>query len=171
MADLKITQLPSASAASTTEVLPIVQGGATEQITVENLAVGIFDSTSAASYVNRITGSWTVPTGSSTQGFTVDWNYSYQMWVIGNIPNGIISWNATVNVTNANVPIVGSQYGWYYIAGNALVLTSIPSQIVGENGVISTTSVSTTTSNTFEFGITNNSGTSQIINWGYIKTR
>ena len=113
MADLKITQLPSASAASTTDVLPIVQGGATEQITVENLAVGIFDSTSADSYVNKVTGSWSVPTGSSTQSFTVDWNYSYQMWVIGNIPNGIISWNANVNVTNANVPIVGSQYGWY----------------------------------------------------------
>jgi hypothetical protein len=42
---------------------------------------------------------------------------------------------------------------------------------VGENGVISTTSVSTTTSNTFEFGITNNSDTTQTINWGYIKIR
>jgi hypothetical protein len=170
MANQKITQLPSASAASTTDVLPIVQGGSTDQITVENLAVGVFNSTSADSYVSKVTGSWSVPTGPSTQSFTVDWNYSYQMWVIGNIPNGIISWNANVNVTNANVPIVGSQYGWYYVAGNELVLTSIPSQIVGENGVISTTTVSTTTSNTFEFGITNNSDTTQTINWGYIKT-
>jgi hypothetical protein len=171
MADLKITQLPSASAALTTDVLPIVQGGSTDQITVENLAVGIFNSTSADSYVSKVTGSWSIPVGASTQSFTVDWNYSYQMWVIGNIPNGIISWNATVNVTNANVPIVGSQYGWYYLAGNALVLTSIPSQIVGENGIISTTTVSTTTSNTFAFGMVNNSETTQTINWGYIKTR
>jgi hypothetical protein len=170
MADLKITQLPSASVSSTTDVLPIVQGGVTEQITVENLAVGVFNSTSADSYVNKFTGSWEIPAGASTRSFTVDWNHSYQMWVIGNIPNGIISWNATVNVTNANVPIVGSQYGWYYVDGNALVLTSIPDQIVGVNGVISSASFATTTSNTFEFGITNNSGTTQTINWGYIKT-
>jgi hypothetical protein len=117
----------------------------------------------------KITGSWTVPTGASTRSFTVDWNHSYQMWVMGNIPNGIISWNANVNVTNANVPIVGAQYGWYYVDGNALVLTSIPDQIVGVNGVISSASFATTTSNTFEFGITNNSGETQTINYGYIK--
>jgi hypothetical protein len=116
----------------------------------------------------KTTGTWTVPPGASTRSFTVDWNRSYQMWVIGNIPNGIISWNASVNVTNANVPVVGNQYGWYYPEGNALVLTSIPPQIVGVNGAISTTAFSTTTSNTFEFGITNNSGTSQEISWGYI---
>ena len=121
------------------------------------------------SFPSKTTGSWTVPAGTSTRSFTVDWNHSYQMWVIGNIPNGIISWNANVNVTNANVPIVGSQYGWYYVDGNALILTSIPAQIVGVNGAISTTSFSTTTSNTFEFGITNNSGTTQTINYGYIK--
>jgi hypothetical protein len=121
------------------------------------------------SFPSKTTGSWTVPAGTSTRSFTVDWNHSYQMWVIGNIPNGIISWNANVNVTNANVPIVGSQYGWYYVDGNALILTSIPAQIVGVNGAISTTSFSTTTSNTFEFGITNNSGATQTINYGYIK--
>jgi hypothetical protein len=121
------------------------------------------------SFPSKTTGTWTVPAGASTQSFTVDWNHSYQMWVIGNIPNGIISWNATVNVTNSNVPIVGSQYGWYYAEGGALVLTSIPEQIVGVNGDISTTSFATTTSNTFEFGITNNSGATQTINYGYIK--
>jgi hypothetical protein len=121
------------------------------------------------SFPSKTTGTWTVPTGTSTRSFTVDWNHSYQMWVIGNIPNGIISWNATVNVTNSNVPIVGSQYGWYYAEGGALVLTSIPAQIVGVNGDISTTSFATTTSNTFEFGITNNSDTTQTINYGYIK--
>jgi hypothetical protein len=121
------------------------------------------------SFPSKTTGTWSVPAGTSTRSFTVDWNHSYQMWVIGNIPNGIISWNANVNVTNANVPIVGSQYGWYYVDGNALILTSIPAQIVGVNGAISTTSFATTTSNTFEFGITNNSGTTQTINYGYIK--
>ena len=123
----------------------------------------------ASSFPLKTVGTWTVPAGASVQSFTVDWNHSYQMWVIGNIPSGIISWNATVNVTNANVPIVGSQYSWYYVDGNALVLTSIPAQIVGVNGAISTASYSTTTSNTFEFGITNNSGTTQTITYGYVK--
>jgi hypothetical protein len=89
------------------------------------------------------------------------------MWVNGNIPNGIVTWNATVSTSNTNVPAIGSQYGWYYAAGNALVLTSMPAQIVGTAGVISTATVATTSSNVFTFGITNNSGSSQVINWGY----
>jgi hypothetical protein len=138
---------------------------------LSNIPSGIVSGSTqlTTSFPSKTTGTWTIPTGASTQSFTVDWNHSYQMWVIGNIPNGIISWIANVNVTNANVPIVGSQYGWYYVDGNALILTSIPAQIVGVNGVISTTSFGTTTSNTFEFGITNNSGTTQTINYGYIK--
>jgi hypothetical protein len=90
------------------------------------------------------------------------------LWVRGNIPNGILVWNATVTLSNTNVPAVGTQYGWYYSAGNQLVLTSIPNQIVGTAGSISTTSVVTTTSNVFTFGITNNSGSSQTIQYGYI---
>jgi len=43
MADLKITQLPSASIATGSNVLPIVQGGTTDQITVTNLGQGIFN--------------------------------------------------------------------------------------------------------------------------------
>jgi len=42
MADLKISQLPSASIPSGSDVLPIVQGGVTDQVTVTNLAQGIF---------------------------------------------------------------------------------------------------------------------------------
>jgi hypothetical protein len=43
MADLSISQLPSASIATGSNVLPIVQGGVTDQITVTNLAQGIFN--------------------------------------------------------------------------------------------------------------------------------
>jgi len=43
MADLQITQLPSASIATGSNVLPIVQGGVTEQITVTDLAKGILN--------------------------------------------------------------------------------------------------------------------------------
>jgi hypothetical protein len=91
------------------------------------------------------------------------------MWVNGNIPNGIVNWNATVTLSNTNVPAVGVQYGWYYLAGNALVLTSIPSHIVGTAGSISTSAPPVLNSNTFTFGITNNSDSSQIVYYGYTK--
>jgi hypothetical protein len=90
------------------------------------------------------------------------------MWVNGNILNGIVMWNATVSLSNTNVAAVGTQYGYYYLAGNALVLTSIPNQIVGTAGTIVTTAYGGSTSNVFTFGITNNSGASQVVYWGYI---
>ena len=113
-------------------------------------------------------GSWTLATGSNTVSITVPLNGNYQMWVNGNIPNGIVEWNATVNVSNPNVPAIGTQYAWYYATGNALVLTAIPNQIVGTAGVISSsTSYVGTTSNVFSFGIRNNSTSTQTVNWGY----
>jgi hypothetical protein len=91
------------------------------------------------------------------------------MWVNGNIPNGICVWNATATVTNSNVPVIGVQYAWYYLTGNALVLTSIPTQIIGTAGTISTSSPAVANTNVFTFGITNNSGASRVINWGYTR--
>jgi hypothetical protein len=117
----------------------------------------------------KTTGSWTLAAGVNTVSFTVPLNGTYSMWVTGNIPNGIVVWNATVTVTNNNVPVIGQQFSWYYPSpGNALVLTSIPAQIIGTAGAISnaTPSVGNTT-NVFEFGITNNSGASQIVNYGW----
>jgi hypothetical protein len=123
------------------------------------------------SFPSKTTGTWTLPAGASIQSFTVEAGHTYSMWVNGNIPNGIITWNATATLSNTNVPVVGSQFGWYYVDGNALVLTSIPDQIIGTNGGIITlpSSYSPNTSNVFKFGITNNSGTTQTINYGYIK--
>jgi hypothetical protein len=119
--------------------------------------------------ISTTTGSWDLSAGTNTVSFTVTAGESYVMWVNGNIPNGIVNWNATVTLSNSNVPAIGVQYGWYYLVGNALVLTSIPSQIVGTAGSIVTTSPIVSNSNTFTFGITNNSGVSQIIYYGYIK--
>jgi hypothetical protein len=116
-----------------------------------------------------VTGNWVLSTGANTVSFTVTAGQSYVMWVNGNIPNGIINWNATVTLSNSNVPVIGVQYGWYYLAGNALALTSIPSQIVGTAGSISTSASAVSNSNTFTFGITNNSGTSQTVYYGYTK--
>ena len=118
---------------------------------------------------DRVTGSWTLASGANTVSLTVPINGTYSIWVRGNIPSGIVSYTATVVVTNTNVPVLGTSYGWYYVDGNQLVLTSIPTQIIGTVNNISTASVSTTTANVFTFGITNNSGTAQVVNWGYTR--
>jgi hypothetical protein len=126
------------------------------------------DSTVQTTAYKSSSGSWTLATGSNTVSITVPTNGNYTMWVNGNIPNGIVNWNATVNVSNTNVPAIGSQYAWYYALGNALVLTAIPDQIVGTVGVISTSnSYVGNTANVFTFGITNNSTSTQVIAWGY----
>ena len=117
----------------------------------------------------KTTGNWTLAPGVNTVSLTVPLNGTYSIWVNGNIPNGIITYTATAVVTNNNVPVLGSSYGWYYAAGNALVLTSIPTQFVGTVNNISNAVVATTTANVFTFGITNNSGANAVVNWGYTK--
>ena len=134
-------------------------------VTVNNGSSG----TSGESGNAPVTGSWNLTTGANSVSFTVPAGQSYVMWVNGNIPNGIVNWNATVTLSNSNVPVVGAQYGWYYLAGNALALTSIPNQIVGTVGTISTSSPAVSNSNSFTFGITNNSGSPQIVYYGYTK--
>lgn len=139
----------------------------TGNITASNLSLS--GNIAATNAVVKTTGSWTVTTGANTYSFTVPSNESYIMWVRGNIPNGIITWNARVSLTNTNVAAIGEQYGYYYVTGNALVLTSMPNQIVGTSGSIITTDPGSSTTNVFTFGITNNSGSSQTVDYGYIK--
>jgi hypothetical protein len=121
--------------------------------------------------VTRFEDVWTVPTGNSTQSFTVDGNNSYQMWVEGNIPNGIIAWNATVTVTNTNVPVIGQQFAWNYEGGgNILMFNSIPAQIIGTAGSISNAEPAVgNTTNVFSFGINNASGNVANVRYGWIK--
>jgi len=162
MANTKISALPLYTGNTTGAYLVMDNSGLTEtyKVTKETLL---------GAAVTTVTGSWTLTTGANTVSFTVTAGQSYVMWVNGNIPNGIVNWNATVTLSNSNVPVIGVQYGWYYVAGSALVLTSIPSQIIGTAGTISTSSPAVSNSNTFTFGITNNSGTSQVVYYGYTK--
>jgi hypothetical protein len=120
--------------------------------------------------VTRFESSWTVPVGNSTQSFTVTGNNSYQMWVEGNIPNGIIVWNATVSVTNTNVPVIGQQFAWNYEGGgNVLMLTSIPAQIIGTAGAIANAQPVFANTNVFSFGINNTSGGNATVRYGWIQ--
>jgi hypothetical protein len=128
------------------------------------------DGTAQTTAYARTTGSWTLSTGSNTVSFEVPQNGTYSMWVRGNIPNGIVVWNADATVSNSNVPAIGRQDAWYYETGNQLVFDSIPDQIISTAGTISTASgYAGTTSNVFAFGITNNSTSSQIVEWAYTR--
>ena len=166
MANTKISQLPTFTGDTTGAYLVMDNSGLTESFKVskETLFSGY-----TTNVVSPVSGSWTLSAGTNTVSFTVTAGQSYVMWVNGNIPNGIVNWNATVTLSNSNVPVIGVQYGWYYLAGGALVLTSIPSQIVGTAGSISTSAPAGSNTNTFTFGITNNSGASQVVYYGYIK--
>jgi hypothetical protein len=96
---------------------------------------------------------------------------TYTMWVKGNIPNGIIIWNATVSVSNSNVPAIGTQYAWNYTGGGTPIeLIDLPNQIRGTAGGISTDATyAGTTSNRFDFNISNGSGSAQTVYYGYTK--
>jgi hypothetical protein len=166
MANVQIANLPTYTGNTSGVFLVMNNSGNTEsfKVTKETLFSGYSQNA-----ISPVTGSWTLSADTNTVSFTVPAGQSYVMWVNGNIPSGIVNWNATVTLSNTNVPAIGVQYGWYYLAGNALVLTSIPSQIVGTAGSISTSSPAALNTNTFTFGITNNSGSSQIVYYGYIK--
>jgi hypothetical protein len=130
----------------------------------------VVDSTGVSQLANRVEGSWTVTAGTNNYSFTVPANGAYHMWVRGNIPNGIISYVATVHITNPNVPVIGSQRGYNYTdGGSPILLTSMPTQFVGTEGTIATGSISGTTNNVFVFGISNTSGSNQTVYWGYTK--
>jgi len=132
---------------------------------VDSTGTSVFDSR-----VTKVNSSWTVTPGTNTYSFTLDINAAYNVWVRGNIPNGIITYIATISITNSNVPVIGTQYAWNYTgAGSPISLTSIPNQVIGTAGTISTATVATTTSNRFDFGISNTTGSNQTVLWGYTK--
>ena len=134
-----------------------------------NVTGSIVTGTITGNVVTKSSGSWTVATGNNTYSITVPINDNYLIWVRANIPNGIIAYQATVSVTNSNVPVLGTQRAWNYTGGGSpILLTTMPTQIVGVEGTISTAVVATTTSNQFDFGFNNSSGSSQTVYWGYI---
>jgi hypothetical protein len=154
---------------SNTEAEITVEGDITATGTV-TAAIFSGNGTSLTGVATKDSGTWIVPPGNSFHSIIVPINGVYQLWVRGNIPNGIISYIATVNVTNSNVPVLGTQRAWNYIdAGSPILLTSLPAQIIGTEGQISTVTETTTPSNSFAFGITNNTLEDVTVAYGYTK--
>jgi hypothetical protein len=118
----------------------------------------------------RFESSWTVPTGNSTQSFTVGANETYYLWVDCNIPNGILAWNATATVSNTNVPVVGAQYAWVYNGGGSPIdFVSIPNQFVGTaNTIVRSNTAPSATTNRFDFGLNNTSGGNVTVRYGWV---
>jgi len=116
----------------------------------------------------QTTGLWTVTPGTNTYSFTVP-SGTYAMWVSGNIPNGIIVWNATATITNTNVPVVGQQYAWVYNGGGTPIdFVSIPNQFVGTgNAIVRSNTAPSSTTNRFDFSINNTSGGNANVSYGY----
>jgi hypothetical protein len=117
----------------------------------------------------KVTGSWNVPNG--TNNFTIGLSPgTYIIWVNGNIPNGIITYNALVTITNTNVPVAGNYSSWVYTGGGTpLDFTSLPDQIVGSGTTARSSTYSGSNSNNFIFGIRNTTSTTYQVNYGYIK--
>jgi hypothetical protein len=128
------------------------------------------DGSELSNVAIKTTGTWTVTTGTNTYSITVPASGTYQIWVRGNIPNGIITYLATAVVTNTNVPVVGAQYAWVYNGGGTPIdFTSIPNQFVGTaNTIVRSSTAPSATTNRFDFGINNTSGSSQTVYWGYV---
>jgi hypothetical protein len=117
----------------------------------------------------KVTGSWNVPNG--TNYFTIGLSPgTYIIWVNGNVPNGIITYNALVTITNTNVPASGNYSSWVYNGGGTpLDFIFLPDQIVGSNTIVRSSSYSGSNSNNFIFGIRNTTSTNYQVNYGYIK--
>jgi len=167
MANVQIANLPTYTGNTNGAFLVMNNSGNTEsfKVTKETLLSGYSQNA-----ISPVTGSWTVTPGTNNYSFTVDINNTYNLWVLANIPNGIIVYNATVSVSNSNVPVIGVQYAWNYTGGGSPILfTSIPAQIIGTAGAISTDSTVVTSTNTFVFGIQNNTVSGITVNYGYLK--
>jgi len=126
MADLKISQLPSASIATGSNVVPIVQGSATDQITVTNLGQGIFNlnlplTTSAITNPNYIDFN----TGSATPA----WKSGRVFW--DNTESCLAVYNAEADIT-LNV----GQENWTRVwnASGGVISNGKPVRISGTHG-------------------------------------
>jgi hypothetical protein len=93
------------------------------------------------------------------------------MWLRAVVDNGVIAYNATFTITNANLPVLGQQQAYAFSgAGTVLDFTSLPNQIVGTSGSVTRSpTILGTPANQFTFVIQNDSGEVVDLHYGYTK--
>jgi hypothetical protein len=138
----------------------------TGQLLAYNGTTWVNSSTGAA-----VTGSWNVVPGEQTYSFDVPPGAAYNVTVIGNIPNGIITYQGQLCITNTNVAATGWWQAVNYSGGGTPIrFVQVPPTIGAMNSVInSDMSGFPQPSNTLRFVINNTSGSNQTVNWSYIK--
>jgi hypothetical protein len=155
MADSKISALPAASTPlAGTEVLPIVQGGITEQVSVANLTAGRAVGALSLSVTQGITGG----SGFQVSGFT---SYRSSGASASSPGDAAIYYNAATGYTLQ--ARAGSSYDWSLInPGNANYIARVPTgtlnfEIAGGNLVMSTSGKG------IDFSATPGTGTSELL--------
>ena len=116
-------------------------------------------------------GTFTLGLGTNAISITLEVNATYTMWLRATVDNGVIAYNATVTITNVNLPVLGQQQAYAYSgAGTVLDWVSLPTQIVGTAGsVIRSPTLIATPANVFEFYIQNDSEEVIDLHYGYAK--
>ena len=116
-------------------------------------------------------GTFTLGLGTNAISITLEVNATYTMWLRATVDNGVIAYNATVTITNVNLPVLGQQQAYAYSgAGTVLDWVSLPTQIVGTAGsVIRSPTLIATPANVFEFYIQNDSEEVIDLHYGYTK--
>ena len=131
----------------------------------------VVDSTGVSQLANRVEGTVPLELGSNTISINLQVNATYTMWLRAVVDNGVIAYNATVTITNVNLPVLGQQQAYAYSgAGTVLDFTSLPTQIVGTAGnVTRSPTLLGTPANQFTFVIQNDSGEEVDLHYGWTK--
>jgi hypothetical protein len=117
-------------------------------------------------------GTFTLGLGMNGITITLDVNATYTMWLRAVVDNGVISYNATFTITNANLPVLGQQQAYAYTgAGTPLDWVSLPTQIINTAGGVTRngTLIGPLPANVFDFVIQNDSEQEVVLHYGYTK--
>lgn len=164
MANRKISALPTFTGDSAGSYIVMNTSGLTKSYKVTKEVFTNFAEP-------PIRGTLTLTPGSNNVSFTVPPNAAYSMVLYGNIPNGITVWSALVVLAEPNAPATGYQlaYNMGLNGPETLVLGAMPNQIYGINGEWQNDGLLWANSNVFSFQITNNSASSQVLNYSAVK--
>ena len=118
-----------------------------------------------------VKGSWTVVPGEQTYTFSIPLGSAFNVTVIGRIPNGIITYQGQLCITNDNVAATGWWQAVNYTGGGTpLRFVQVPPTIGAMNSIVNSDMGGfPNPSSTLRFVINNTSGSNQPVDWSYVK--